>query len=227
MSLIFSSIILCAALFAAEETPTVGFIKKLETGQKLRFVAYGTSLTATGQWVKMLESRINETFPNSVNIINSGGSGMCSIWGLENLDKKVLALKPDVVLIEFATNDAATKFNLSTDGARQNLEKMIDIIQKRIPGCEIILMTMNETTGKPAETRAHRSNDYFQVYRDVAKARKLLLIDHYPNWKKLLDADPAKYARYVPDGSHPTPEAQKEIMMPEFEKAFFGALNRK
>ena len=49
----------------------------------------------------------------------------------------------------------------------------------------------------------------------------MLLIDHYPNWKKALDADPAKYAKMVPDGSHPSADACKELMLPEFEKIFF------
>ncbi|HWZ34892.1 MAG TPA: hypothetical protein VNW51_01975, partial [Mucilaginibacter sp.] len=48
----------------------------------------------------------------------------------------------------------------------------------------------------------------------VAKARGLLLIDHYPHWKALLDQGRDVYIKAVPDGLHPGVEASKNIIAP-------------
>jgi acyl-CoA thioesterase-1 len=55
---------------------------------------------------------------------------------------------------------------------------------------------------------------YYQMYRDVAKQRKLLLIDHYPHWKALLDEGREAYLKAMPDGLHPDVEASKNRIAP-------------
>jgi len=57
------------------------------------------------------------------------------------------------------------------------------------------------------------------MYREVAKDRKLPLIDHYVNWKKILDADEVQFIKYVPDGLHPGVEGCKKVITPEMLKA--------
>ena len=54
-------------------------------------------------------------------------------------------------------------------------------------------------------------NAYYQMYRDVAKERKLLLIDHHPNWIKILESDKELFDRYVPDGIHPGPGGEEPV----------------
>ena len=57
------------------------------------------------------------------------------------------------------------------------------------------------------------------MYRDVAKARKLLLIDHYPSWEKILNEDPKLFNKYVRDGIHPGFEGCKAVITPNITKA--------
>jgi hypothetical protein len=66
---------------------------------------------------------------------------------------------------------------------------------------------------------APRSKIYYQMYRDVAKTRKLLLIDHYPKWEKILNEDPELFKEYVPDGIHPAAAGCKAVILPNITKA--------
>ena len=55
--------------------------------------------------------------------------------------------------------------------------------------------------------------------RDVAAARGLLLIDHYPNSLDLYNTDPTTWGSYVPDDLHPTGAGQVNVLMPELQAA--------
>jgi len=191
-------------------------ITNLESGQKQVVVAYGTSLTANGPWVKQVADVLEKRYPGLSTVINSGGSGQWSQWGVKNLDQRVLQKKPDTVLIEFAINDSVARFKGSVEIARTNLETMIDHILKANPKCEIILMTMTPGNKYPEEHRSYRKNieAHYEMYRSVAKQRGLLLIDHYPNWKALQSADKKLFQEYVPDTIHPTPEGCSKIVTP-------------
>ncbi len=79
-------------------------------------------------------------------------------------------------------------------------------------------MTMNP----PIEVHLERRPDYeeyYEMYRDVAKERDLLLIDHQRRWEKILRRKPELFDRYVPDGIHPGPEGCSEVITPAILKA--------
>lgn len=193
-------------------------VKNLEAGKEQTVVAYGTSLTAVGDWVQQLEAELNSRYPKKAKVINSGASSMASPWGVDNLDASVIAKKPDTVLIEFSINDAYAPYKISVETARKNLETMIDRILKANPDCEVVLMVMNVVTGANLTERP-KLGEFNQMYRDVAKARKLLLVDHYPNWEKVLKSGEELYYKYVPDGLHPAAEGSKNVITPEIVKA--------
>jgi hypothetical protein len=129
------------------------------------------------------------------------------------LDEKVLKHKPDTVFIEFSVNDAVSSRKTSIEQAQDNLEDIIDRILKANPDCEIILMVMNPPVGKAKDQRPNLAA-YNQMYRDVAKKRRLRLIDHYPIWEKLLNEDPGLFIQYVPDGIHPVREGTLHVIAP-------------
>lgn len=207
---------LCAGALPCNGAEKSRLVTQLEAGQKQVVVAYGTSLTSDGAWVAQMTRVLNQRFPGLVTVINSGGSGRWSGWGLANLEEKVLRHHPDTVFIEFAINDCAEHFKGTVEIARTNLETMIDSIRKTNPRCEIILMTMTPGKGFPEGHRSHRKGiaGYYEMYRSVARARKLMLIDHYPNWKALESRDRALFQKYVPDTIHPTADGCSKIVTP-------------
>ncbi len=194
------------------------FIANLEAGKPQVIVTYGTSLTAGGDWVAQLDAVLNKKFPKLATIINSAQGGMWSKWGVDNLDARVIAKKPDVVFIEFSINDAFLEYKTSPADARKNLETMIDRTVAALPGCEIILMVMNPPTGVHLERRPNIA-DYEQVYRDVAKARGLRLIDHSANWQAVLKDGETQWRPLVPDGIHPNAAGAQQVIVPQILKS--------
>lgn len=189
------------------------FVQHLESGKKQTLVAYGTSLTAVGAWVDQLRAVAVQQFPGLPTIVNGAQGGANSDWGRKNLDEKVLAHKPDTVLIEFSVNDAVSKQKKPTAHARENLENMIDRILKANPDTEVILMVMNPAMGHTATARPNLTA-FNQMYRDVAKERGLQLIDHFPEWEKLLKENPALFLECMPDAIHPMRHGSLQVSAP-------------
>ncbi|MCK9208869.1 MAG: SGNH/GDSL hydrolase family protein [Salinivirgaceae bacterium] len=191
-------------------------VQNIKNGKEQLVVVYGTSLSSGDcgkSWMGEVANYFNGKYGNHLKYSLSGKSGMWSTWGVEHLEDSVIAKKPDAVLIEFAINDAHEKFKTSPKLASLNLEYMIERIKLQYPSCEIILQVMNMPVGGPARYRPNL-NEYYNVYRKVAKAKKLLLIDHYPNWQKILKQGNTIFLEYVPDGIHPNKESGKNVIAP-------------
>lgn len=215
-----STMALAMAALAAgvRAEPGLRFTARLKEGKPQTMVTYGTSLTQGGAWVGQVESALKERFPGLVTVINSGQSAMWSVWGVEHLEERVIGRKPDLVLIEFAINDAHVPYNTPVDAARRNLEAMIDRILASRADTEIVLMTMNTCVG-PARNIRPQLDAYYQMYRDVAAARKLTLIDHAKVWARIQETDGTLFRRYVPDGLHPGPEGCAAVITPAILEA--------
>lgn len=206
---------LCA-FAAAQTTPPATFVQRLQSGKPQKIVFYGTSLTHYGAWTKRLTDVLDKQFPHLVTTFNGGQSGEMSRWGLEHLKERVLDERPDVVFLEYSTNDSVERFHLSLDESRKNLETIIDQIRAARPNCQVILQVMNPVIGRPVGDAGHRVDldKYQQVIRDVGKARGLLVIDHMPAWQRLLDQGEGEFKKYVPDGLHPGGPGIDKYMMP-------------
>ena len=210
MALCLLSAVFCRA---AERSKLV---THLEAGKRQVVVVYGTSLTAAGAWVKQMKDVMDKRYPGQATVINSGGSGMWSEWGVRNLGKRVIEKNPDTVFIEFSINDSVERFKGSPDIARTNLVAMIDRIRQARPECEIILMTMTPGNKHPQGHRSYRKDvaAHYAMYRAVAQQKRLCLIDHYPHWITLQKTDPKLFDKYVPDSIHPTAEGCAQIVTP-------------
>ena len=208
-------------------------VTTLAAGLTRKIVVYGTSLTAGGAWVGQMNTWLSAKYPGKITLINSGLSGKNSATGLSQLSTKVLAHNPDIVFIEFAVNDAFLYSDgtpqLSVAQAQANLVAMIDAIQAQNPEVEIILQTMNSVWNSPSgsnQSATLRPNlaAYYQMYRDVATARDLMLIDHHPNWVALQTNDPATFQSYIADGVHPNAEGIGKITFPLLQWKLSGGL---
>ncbi len=208
-------------------------VSALATGQPRIVVVYGTSLTAGGAWVGQMSSWLSAKYPGLFTVINSGLSGKNSAEGLAQLQTKVLNHDPDTVFIEFAMNDAFLYSDgtpsLSVSEAKANLETMIDSILQQNPQAEIILQTMNTVWNSPSGSNQSATlrpdlAAYYQMYRETAAARGLLLIDHQPNWAVLQTEATSTFQTYVPDGVHPTATGCSKAMLPLLQWKLSGGV---
>jgi acyl-CoA thioesterase-1 len=204
------------SLFYTAASAQTQLIKNLQAGKPQILVIYGTSLTAGAgghAWVDAVAADLNGKYHNNLTVYNAAKSAMWSTWGVQHLEDSVISKKPDAVLIEFSMNDAFLRYNTNRALAELNLNYMIDRIKLFNPDCEIILQTMDIALDKHAAERPEL-NSYYDLYRQIAKKRKLLLIDHYPHWKAILDKGKEEYLKYVPDGLHPDPDGARKIIAP-------------
>ena len=212
---IFGCLLVSFPFIAHAQVPSaIG--ERLEQGESLSIVTYGTSLTAGGGWVRQVEQSLERKFPGQVKIINAAKGGMNSDWGVKNLDERVLANKPDVVFIEFAVNDAVERFHIPVLHARRNLVSMIERIRRLNPKTEIILQVTNPVIDRPKGHDGYRPEleEMFAMVREVAKEQKTVLIDHEDAWKRELHAGLEHYHELVPDGLHPNDGAYARIITP-------------
>jgi lysophospholipase L1-like esterase len=204
-------------------------VQKLEAGRGQRVVVYGTSLTAVGAWSTQMKAGLDASYPGLTTLINSGGSGENSTWGLANLQTKIIDQNPDAVFIEFATNDAFNNYANSNPPkppgyqtnlaqARANLNAIISGIRSAKPDCEIILQVMNpvinSVTNPTAATYRPYLKDYQQMYREIAAERSLKIIDHASAWQAVLDQGSAAFLTYVSDGLHPGAAGYQNFVTP-------------
>jgi lysophospholipase L1-like esterase len=201
---------------------TAGLLQKLKQSDPWRFIVYGTSLSVErtlpwrssgGSWVEGLSARLDELYPGLVTVTNRSRWGADSNWAVRRLRRRVLAKRPDIVLLEFGVNDADVRRGISAERFRENLDLLVGRIDQADGGCQHALMTMNPVNGKH---RRHRPQleDYYQVCRDVAESREKVLIDLYSIWGRVLKADPPAESRYIPDGIHPNRAAAREVIVP-------------
>lgn len=212
----------CLAPGLAPAQSTNRVTAQLQAGKHQTIVAYGTSLTAAGSWVKQVQGALDHRYPQLATLVNSGGSGCWSQWGVDNLQERVLAHHPDAVIIEFAVNDAVARFNCSVQQSRTNLESMLTRILAGNPDCTIFLMTTTPADAYATGHFSHRENiaAYYDMYRAVARQRNLGLIDLYPRWLSLQQADKPTFTRYIPDSIHPSEEGCRSIVTPGVLSAF-------
>jgi lysophospholipase L1-like esterase len=214
------------ALPAVSPVLPTALFKNLRAGKAQTVVAYGTSLTANGAWVPMLQEWFDARYKGLVTVVNSGKSGMHSDWGLANVQKQVVDKKPDLIFLEFGMNDAVLRFNISTEKARANLDGMLKAIQDGNPQADIVLMTMNtaiDIADKTSGSTRPKLADYYANYTACATERKLALVDNFPSWRNLAETDDKMFATYVPDGVHPTKEGIVAITWPNMEKLLLAA----
>lgn len=191
-------------------------VENLKSGKPQTVVAYGTSLTAEGAWLGDLESAFQSRYPDLATVLNRGGSGKCSSWGVKNVKEHVCSFRPDAVILEFCINDCVARFGCSVEQSRGNLEAIINRIVDQNPDCLVILMTMTLGDLHPKGHESYREDvaPYHAAYREVARNRGLILIENDLSWRELRDTDPELYRSYVPDGVHPSAEADSAMVTP-------------
>lgn len=215
--------------YSCTSTPGIQFIGKLKNKEKLKIACLGTSLSAgDSSWFTALEECLVKQYGDHAKFYNYAISASSSSVPNETCGLlqcvKLNAIRPDVVFIEFAVNDAYEPYQISLEKSRYNLEAMVTRLKSSNPEVEIILQTMNVVIDMPEldmseSTKRSALADYYSVYRQVAADKGLLLIDHYPNWQNLLESKGREiFIEHVPDGIHPNYEGYRKIVIPELQK---------
>lgn len=197
-----------SSLLSAAEPPLV-----VSLGDSItRGVRQGVTDKGTFSWY--LQEMLQKQIPD-LQVRNVGIGGERTDQGLNRLDKDVLALKPQIVLIMYGHNDSyidvgAKQPRISKQQYADNLRQLIDRIRQA--NAKPILMT------PPAYSAGNKNGigndpdilleDYAAAVREVAKELNVPLIDHYALWRKRRDAG-EEIRDLTTDGYHPNPAGHK------------------
>lgn len=186
----------------AASTSSSSSFAPAKTGSKpgaLNIVAFGDSLTAgyglpeDQCFTAILQRKIDENGLH-YNVINAGVSGDTSAGGVSRID---WALDGEVkfLILELGGNDGLR--GLPVAEMKRNLSRIIERAQAR--GVTVILAGMEA----PPNMGEEYTNEFHQVYRDLAKKYKLTLIPF------LLEHVASRREMNQPDGIHPNAAGEK------------------
>lgn len=178
-------------------------------GDPLRIVVFGTSLSASPQvWPDRVAASLSECSNREVLVERMAAPGMGSAWALGQIEA-LTVLEPDVVLIEFAINDADVLDGVSLNQAAEQHGELLIGLREALPDAASVLMTMSPAQGPRGWVRPWLANHYGQ-YRSLAEEFGVGLIDLYPRWQAM-DRDRRGLAS---DGLHPDPDTAARVIVP-------------
>lgn len=186
--------------------------------EAMKIVTLGTSLTSRGGWQEPLRRALSACRGSDVTIVNLAKSGMASDWGLTQIGK-ALAERPNVVLVEFAINDAALNRFLSQRESGANMEEIVTRLKAGESRPAVYVMAMSPVSGLRGMIRPFLGQ-YEELHAEIARRLGVGFIDHRPAWAALSADD---LATAIADGAHPDPETASRVMLPGLLRALAGA----
>ncbi len=186
---------------AAAGTETAAAFSE-NTGAPRRILVFGDSLSAEyglprgSGWVSHVERRLADR-KQAYQIRNASISGDTTTGGLQRLPQVLEEFAPDVVILQLGANDGLR--GLPVAAMKENLRKMIEMIEAK--GARVLLVGQHVP---PNYGRRH-AQAFHQAYVDLARETGVALVPF------MLEGIATDASFFLPDGLHPTAEAQPRI----------------
>lgn len=215
---------------AKECTPRSGlpnFLKKADTpGAEIRIAYFGGSITTQNGWRPKTLAHFQKTCPQAkFSEINAAIGGTGSDLGVFRLKQDVLDHKPDLMFVEFATNDGGA----SPDQIFRCMEGIVRQTWRALPACDICFVyTLTEALAPPMlEGKFQRSASAMEKIADhygiptihmamevakLAKEGKLIWRAPLPKSDEDKKTLGDKFV-FAPDSVHPHPATGHELYL--------------
>jgi acyl-CoA thioesterase-1 len=164
---------------------------------------YGDSLSAgyglppAEGWVRLLAQRLHAE-KTHYRIANASISGETAHGGAKRIEAALKTHRPAIVIVELGANDALR--GASPEAMRANLDAIVDACIKAKARVLLVGMRM------PPNYGTVYTEKFQQVFRDVAKRRKVALVPF------LLEGFAEQRELFQPDGIHPAAGAQAMML---------------
>ncbi len=181
---------------------------KMENGQAIRVVAFGSSNTQRFQtgmhWFDFVELGFKSKCSSCGQFINSGISGNTTVDLLNRYDNELARYEPYLVILTIGGNDSNPERNISAELYRENLcilhEKMTNA------GSEVVFQTYYACDLDLLEADYSKNLlEYMQLVRDTGKELNSPVVDHFARWDKLRLHDVSAYRTMMRDAMHVNP----------------------
>ena len=173
-----------------------------------RIVVLGTSLSARSDWPAALEAALSDCLGRPASVAVVARPGASSAWGMGQVER-VAAHAPDLVVVEFAVNDADLLNGLRPGRSASAHEVILSELAALAPEARLVLMTMSPAFGPRGWARP-RLEAHYALYPHLAARHGAGLVDLYPRWL----ARPEPPRELLPDGLHPTDAAARAVILP-------------
>jgi acyl-CoA thioesterase-1 len=197
------------ALHLAVAVPAIA-----RAAEPLKIVTLGTSLSARGGWQEPLRHSLGACLNKDVTVVNLAKSGMTSDWGLTQLDK-IVAERPNIVLVEFAVNDADVTEFMSLKHSAANMAEIVSRLRESETRPSVYVMAMSPVSGLRGMIRPFLGQ-YEEMHAAVARKLGAGFIDHRPAWTRLSGEE---LDEAIADGVHPDPAATGRVIVPGLVRA--------
>ena len=163
-------------------TKLTSFEQKLKKGESVNLVFFGDSITAGGNasgrnggvapftpiWAEIVRDALVAKYPSAkINYTNTAVGGKETVWAIEELEARVNAYKPDLLVLAFGMNDGGK----TTAQFIANIKTIVDRVLAANPDCEIALI---------ATMLPHAETTYFKN-QDLQEAALYELAKSYKN----------------------------------------------
>ncbi|MEK8128340.1 SGNH/GDSL hydrolase family protein [Paenibacillus filicis] len=126
-------------------------LSKLRTGEESSIVVFGDSISAGGEaseekfmYFNRVHQFLNDYYPRSrICLLNKSVGGETSKDGKNRIQRDVIPLCPDLVIIGFGMNDQnkyGEELGVSPEDFESNLCQMIEAV-KKLDNCDLVLVT--------------------------------------------------------------------------------------
>ena len=198
-------------LFAKEVIVAIGdSITQADT----HWTVQGHKNKIQGGWVTRLESILNENFPDEYEVVNRGINGDTALGVLSRLDRDVILLQPDIVIIGIGTNDIFGNLsavpNSTPDSYQTVMTRIFNKLQLNLPDTPAYVMGMTTVLRKYVHSRSGNFlppqedlqtifDDYNNVLKKLAQDFEFFYVDLPSQWPVDVEAS----WRFYADGIHP------------------------
>ena len=208
----FSIVFLSVSPLIAKET--IVAIGDSITQADTHWTVNGHKNTIQGGWVTRLRNILEKDSPGEYEVINKGINGDTALGVLRRLDRDVILLQPDIVIIAIGTNDIFARLsavsNTTPDSYQTTMTRICNKLQQNLPNTPVFVIGMTTTLRKYAHMRFGTFlpkqkvvHAVFDNYNDVLKGLtqdfEFFYVDLPSHWP----LDVKKSWELYADGIHP------------------------
>jgi len=180
--------------------------RRLEAGEAVKIVCFGDSITGVyyhsggrRAWCDLLGLALQQIYPNArLEMINAGISGHTTVAALARMEKDVLSIHPQLVVVMFGMNDVT---GIAPAAYRDNLRQIVQ--RARARGAEVILMTPNTVYPDDPRRPPGRLAEYAEIIRRVAAELGVPVADCHQAFAAVDAVDHRAWVRMMSDSIHP------------------------
>ena len=210
--LLVSLLALTASLSAADSTDLARLRARMAEKRPVTWLFTGDSITHgalhTKGWrcfTEIFAERVRfEMNRRSDIVINTGISGDTTAGIIAALDWRLSRFQPDVTFIMFGMNDSVVGPDLATYEA--NLRKLV-VEARKNSGIPVLMRVNPCIPGSAQEKRHAKLEAYMDAVAKIAADEKLILVDHWADWRK----NPKSIAAMMNDEVHPNGRGHQEM----------------